>query len=180
MNSSVQCRNCKHISTIKEVFFDLSLEIVNLSTLNNALDHFFKTECLSKKNSFKCEKCKKYSQAMKRYQIKKPSKILTIHLKRFTNVGMKIGRYIQISSGLNMRKYSETGEEMVYLLYGMIVHQGSSSVFGHYYAYIRKPNGLWFRVFPSFSIIIDQDERFKYFFCESEKGLFRKGIYSVL
>ena len=46
-----------HVSIIKEVFYDISLEIVNLSTMMNAFDHFFKPEYLTKKNSYKCEKC---------------------------------------------------------------------------------------------------------------------------
>lgn len=32
-----------------------------------------------------------------------------------------------------------------YELYGIIVHEGQSSVFGHYVAYIRAANGLWYK-----------------------------------
>ena len=32
-----------------------------------------------------------------------------------------------------------------YELYGIIVHQGHTSIFGHYIAYIRAANGLWYK-----------------------------------
>lgn len=55
-------------------------------TLENCLDLFCTEEKLSESNTWYCSKCKEHKQATKKMDIWKTPEILTIHLKRFSNV----------------------------------------------------------------------------------------------
>ena len=53
---------------------------------------------------------------------------------------------VEFDLNLNMASYmaERPKQPLMYELYGIIVHQGHSSVYGHYVAYVRAANGLWY------------------------------------
>lgn len=53
---------------------------------------------------------------------------------------------VEFDLGLDMAPYmaDRPAKPLMYELYGIIVHQGHSSVYGHYVAYVRAANGLWY------------------------------------
>lgn len=56
-------------------------------------------------NDYKCEKCRKISQATKQFSLELPPLVLCLQLKRFTLYGNKIGKRIHCNKLLNMSRY---------------------------------------------------------------------------
>lgn len=86
-------------------------------------------------------RCGRKTRATKKYSIRSAPNILVIHLKRFdsTHAG-KLSHYVAYPEMLTLPE-SLTGNNVQYRLYGVLVHLGYTSHSGHYYAYVRAPNG---------------------------------------
>uniref|UniRef100_A0A8C5M7S5 USP domain-containing protein n=1 Tax=Leptobrachium leishanense TaxID=445787 RepID=A0A8C5M7S5_9ANUR len=110
------------------------------NTLVQALELYTKPEILSGENAYMCS-----------------SDIVTIS--HFT--GQRSSLCMKLKSGifaflqhvaypehLNLRPYmsQNTGEPVMYSLYAVLVHAGSSCNFGHYYCYIKASDGQWFEM----------------------------------
>eukprot|EP01130_Rhizamoeba_saxonica_P018447 TRINITY_DN9238_c0_g1_i1.p1 TRINITY_DN9238_c0_g1~~TRINITY_DN9238_c0_g1_i1.p1 ORF type:complete len:482 (-),score=72.62 TRINITY_DN9238_c0_g1_i1:435-1880(-) len=158
LRSQVKCQKCKHNSNTYDMFMDLALELKGKS-LEQCLRDFTKQEKLSRDNQYKCEKCQQLSQATKRFTIHSAPVVLTIQLKRFsfsgfggmTRRGGKIKKNVQYQHRLNLTRYMsdesvEDSSNFMYNLYGVLVHQGTSSNSGHYYSYVKAPNGNWYQM----------------------------------
>lgn len=66
-------------------------------------------------------------------------------MKRFDNFQRKIKKFIEYGADLDLTKFSEDkSEEYKYRLYGVLVHEGSTISWGHYYCYIKNSNDLWY------------------------------------
>ena len=92
LESEVRCAHCGCISSTAEPFLDLSLSLdhaVRLSgkeqiqgiSLQTCMDEYATAESLA--TPIHCEKCKEHRESVKKLSIRKPPKILAIHLKRF-------------------------------------------------------------------------------------------------
>ena len=57
------------------------------------------------------------------------------------------GVQVQFDTVLDMQPFlaQPVAGPINYELYGIIVHQGHTSIFGHYIAYVRASNGLWYK-----------------------------------
>jgi ubiquitin carboxyl-terminal hydrolase 36/42 len=174
LRSEVHCFSCKNSSFTYEQFLDLSLEIANLNTLEQCLDHFTSQEILEKRNAYSCETCKKHTKASKRFTIHTPPSVLVVQLKRFelkpsrmSIHWQKIKKHIKYPSVLDIGPYLSShpqnnhkkGENQnppscKYKLYGVLIHEGIAMNSGHYYSYIKGPNNCWY--------IADDDHRLKY------------------
>ncbi|KAG8932203.1 hypothetical protein FRC01_000125 [Tulasnella sp. 417] len=145
--SRVSCKRCGHNSDTFETCLDLSLDLgQGITTVEEALAAFVRPERLGGKGEdrYKCEKCKIPVDAEKQFTIESAPQVLTVHLKRFTGTGRKIGRPIGYSTSLDLAPYvSEGTEPFTYSLYGIIAHSGSGPHSGHYFAYIKSPNDRW-------------------------------------
>jgi ubiquitin C-terminal hydrolase len=150
---------------------NISIEIKNKRTIEDALDQYVKGEIIE---GYDCEKHNKKINIIKRNCIKKLSKNVIIHIKRFefdynTFEKVKLNDYFEFpmvidfkpwmrSSILYQNKddpnfkdleidYSEINdtESFKYQLTGVLVHLGTSADSGHYYSYIYDPlNEKWF------------------------------------
>ncbi|KAG9018193.1 hypothetical protein FRB90_011891 [Tulasnella sp. 427] len=145
--SRVTCKRCGHNSDTFETCLDLSLDLsLGVTTVEEALAAYVKPERLGGKGDdrYKCEKCKIPVDAEKQFTIEAAPQVLTVHLKRFTGTGRKIGRPIGYPTSLDLSPYvSEGVEPMMYSLYGIIAHSGSGPHSGHYFAHIKSPNDRW-------------------------------------
>lgn len=80
--------------------------------------------------------------------------MLTVHLKRFAfdmyrGCMSKITTYVDYPETLDMAPYTSQDkkiEKAEYSLYAVLVHYGYSCDSGHYYAYVKAPNGQWNRM----------------------------------
>lgn len=175
LESEVQCAHCGCISSTAEPFLDLSLSLeraVHLSgreqaqgiSLQNCMEDYISAESLS--TPIFCEKCKEHRESVKKLSIKKPPKILAVHLKRFDAVSQRkvhakvtfpldqfnVGPYMQSlsssgrSSTGDRKKQSPVGSgpgradpSVLYDLVGVVVHKGSLNS-GHYISYVQQPH----------------------------------------
>lgn len=70
--------------------------------------------------------------------------VLTVHLKRFTPMGRKIGHPVKYDETLSLQHVMSEGQHgPTYTLYGVISHAGSGPNSGHYYAHVKDANGAW-------------------------------------
>ena len=173
LESEVQCAHCGCISSTAEPFLDLSLSLeraVHLSgreqahgiSLQNCMEDYISAESLS--TPIFCEKCKEHRTSTKKLSIKKPPKILAVHLKRFDAVSQRkvhakvtfpldhfdVGPYMEsLGSGIGgvteKKQQSHAGlaagqlsASVLYDLVGVVVHKGSLNS-GHYISYVQQP-----------------------------------------
>lgn len=89
--------------------------------------------------------------ARKRLTIYKAPRTLTVHLKRFSfknGLINKIDKMITYKEQLDIRPYMTDGQQQsihqIYNLSAVIVHSGPTTHSGHYVAYIKSSNGMWY------------------------------------
>jgi len=146
LRSRVICGRCKVASDKYEFCLDISLSLGNKKDIRGCLEIFVKPDRLDGVNAYKCERCKVSSSAIKNLTIYQPPNVLTIQLKRFTELGRKISGLVRYPSKLNLRSYMSvtTGSDVWYDLYAVLVHSGGCSSVGHYYSYAKVANGRWY------------------------------------
>lgn len=73
--------------------------------------------------------------------------VLSVHLKRFSPMGRKIGHPIRYEEKLSLQNVMSEGQHgPTYSLYGVISHAGGGPNSGHYYAHIKTSKGTWFEM----------------------------------
>ncbi|KAK0461990.1 Usp36 protein [Desarmillaria tabescens] len=147
LRSRVTCQSCGHNSDTYDSNLDVSLDIHRMSTVKEALHKFVAPDYLKGGDKYKCERCKKYVNAEKRFSIHKAPLVCTIHLKRFSPMGNKIGHQVNYDERLSLAPYMSEGEfGPLYSLYGVICHAGGGPNSGHYYAFVKSRSGDWYEM----------------------------------
>ncbi|KAF4358003.1 hypothetical protein F8388_008511 [Cannabis sativa] len=152
--SRLQCCNCGHCSNNFEPLIDLSLEIENVDSLPSALESFTSEEKIGDSDSkFTCEHCKEEVAVVKQLLLDQVPSVAVFHLKRFKNDGSyveKIDKHVNFPLELDLQSYttgaSSDDDELMYDLYGIVVHVGLSSMFGHYFSFVRSAPDTWHRL----------------------------------
>ncbi|XP_022717448.1 ubiquitin carboxyl-terminal hydrolase 25-like isoform X2 [Durio zibethinus] len=154
LQSQVKCLGCGGESNKVDDVMDISLDILNSGSLNEAMHKFFQPEVLDGNNKYNCDHCKKLVAARKQLSICQAPNILVIQLKRFEGIfGTKIDRLIKFEEVLVLSSFmckASQDRQPEYNLFGTIVHSGYSPESGHYYAYIKDAMGRWYRCNDSF------------------------------
>ena len=156
MRQDVTCLRCKYVSTTFQHFMDLLLDIRQVSTIEDALQHHFRQERIggngeNADSMYKCEKCLVKVPAKKQSLIERPPAVLCIQLKRFSLLGGKISKPVQLSRMINMKQFINTSgqgastSDVQYKLVSMITHVGPSPNCGHYTAIGEAANGQFFQ-----------------------------------
>jgi ubiquitin carboxyl-terminal hydrolase 36/42 len=92
-------------------------------------------------------RCKKHVNAEKQFTLHEAPLVLTIHLKRFSPLGRKIGHHVDYDEHLSVQPYmSEDQFGPAYSLYGVICHAGGGPNSGHYYAFVKGGGDLWWEM----------------------------------
>ncbi|XP_058211272.1 ubiquitin carboxyl-terminal hydrolase 25 [Rhododendron vialii] len=148
LQSQVKCLSCGVESNKVDEIMDMSLDVLNSSSLKESLQKFFQAETLDGNNKYKCENCKKLVAARKQMSLLQAPNILVIQLKRFEGIfGGKIDKTISFEEVLVLSSYmckASKEKHAEYNLFGTIVHSGFSPDSGHYYAYIKDAMGRWY------------------------------------
>lgn len=145
LRSRVTCTACNHVSDTFDTILDLSIDIQGLSSVTQALSKFVAVDHLRGANKYKCERCKKPVNAEKQFTVHDAPTCLTVHLKRFTPLGRKIGHPVDYSPTLDLSGAMSEGQHTpTYVLYGVISHAGGGPNSGHYYAHVKGANGTWY------------------------------------
>lgn len=147
LRSRVTCYDCGHNSDTFDRILDLSLDIFRCNSLREALKKFVAIDHLKGVDKYKCEKCKKYVNAEKQFTIHEPPVVLTIHLKRFSPLGRKIGHPLQYDEALSLEPFMSSGQfGPSYSLYGVTCHAGGGPNSGHYYSFVKSKEGRWWEM----------------------------------
>lgn len=116
------------------------------NTLPEGLTSFFSVDKLEGANKYNCESCKHRCNGRKRFMLDTAPQVATFQFKRFTNMMRKIGKFVQYPMTLDLGKHIEHPRKVIYKLFGVVVHAGSASWSGHYYAFVRS-HDTWFNVY---------------------------------
>lgn len=163
LESSVTCQTCGRASLTRDRYMDLSLDINNpdISTLDDALYEYTKTEVLEADNAVYCPKCDKKRSVTKGLRLATAPSILVCHLKRFAFD--KYGRLIRLHKQIKFEERLDIGDFMSnlnkarpppYDLVGILVHQGATCASGHYLAFVKK-NDEWYKCNDSIVTKVD-------------------------
>lgn len=140
--NQVECKTCGYRSQTFDPFLDVSVA-AQRRTLAGCLEQCFASEELSRKELYRCEKCRKPVAAVKRLKVFKPPAYLLIHLKRLIGASRKISAFIQYPAVLDISSLcSNKDHEAKYRLVALCVHSGGASS-GHYYAFGRRGEKVW-------------------------------------
>ncbi|KAH8738730.1 ubiquitin carboxyl-terminal hydrolase of the cysteine proteinase fold [Cryptosporidium ryanae] len=161
--SKIVCSSCGYISNTYDPFMDVPLDIMGVSTLENALKLFTKTEYLRGENRYMCPNCKVKSDASKQLLIEKLPPLLTIQLKRFSFFGFgskKPTKPINFSETIDMKPFMaskhsdfsciDSNEQdcdelsLKYKLWAVVCHAGNTLSCGHYYTYAKSIDNKWY------------------------------------
>jgi len=92
-------------------------------------------------------RCKKHVIAEKQFTIHDAPLVLTVHFKRFTPLGRKIGHHVQYGEHLTLQPYMSEGQYgPSYSLYGVVCHLGGGPNSGHYFAFVKSKDGRWWEM----------------------------------
>jgi ubiquitin carboxyl-terminal hydrolase 36/42 len=146
--SQVVCLKCKTKSNKFDPLMDISLDIKNCDSIEQALFRYSASENLNKGNQYKCANCNMLRDAQKRVTIKKSPQILTIQLKRFgfcSSYGSKVTRCVKYPEELKLQPFMSEANvsNTSYQLYGVLVHAGHTCNSGHYYSFVRNRFNSW-------------------------------------
>lgn len=148
LQSQVKCLSCGAESNKVDEIMDISLDILQSTSLKDAMQKFFRPEVLDGNNKYKCENCKKLVVARKQMSIYEAPNILVIQLKRFEGIfGGKIDKVVAFEEVLVLSSFmckASQDPQPEYNLFGTIVHSGISPESGHYYAYIKDAMNRWY------------------------------------
>ncbi|CAF0912387.1 unnamed protein product [Adineta ricciae] len=161
--NTVKCSSCLNASIKEEYTYTLSVEINNMNSLPDALQHFFEPEILTGDNSYHYGVCNTFVHATKRFTIQDLPPALIINLKRSVGFGSSIRKHTQqvafdelltvhpyvtdklLDSNKENQNHGESNEYL-YRLYAVINHISKNNDNGHYHAYLRTYNDIWFFV----------------------------------
>lgn len=146
----MKSKECPHISERLEPFSAIQCEIKGKNSLEESLQAYVDGEVMEGDNKYKCSKCDKHVDAVKRACLKDIPDNLIFHLKRFdfdlrTMQRSKINDFFTFPDTIDMRPYtvehlSDPSSNLPgdpFELVGVLVHSGTAET-GHYYSYIRE------------------------------------------
>lgn len=146
LRSEVKCLSCQHISTTFQHFEDLLLDIRKVNSIDEALHSYFAKERLEE-NQYKCEACKKRVAATKQFYLERAPFVLCIQLKRFSMLGGKINKHVELRARLDLTPYIRVGTStgrQTYKLVSMVTHLGNTQHCGHYTAIGTTETGNYY------------------------------------
>jgi hypothetical protein len=165
LESSVVCQTCGNQSLTRDRYMDLSLDIndPDITTLDDALYQYTKTEVLENENAVFCAKCDEKQSVTKGLRLATAPTILVCHLKRFAF--NQFGQLVRLHKKIKFPKRLEISDHMSQLnkatpppydLVGILVHQGQTCDSGHYLAYVKK-YGCWYKCNDSAVTKVDEE-----------------------
>ena len=146
LNTETKCLWCENVTTRKEPFYDLSLEIEDNESLAACLGQFSSDETMKDDEKYFCDRCGKKQEAVKRMRIAETPEVLCCHFKRFKYVESlgqmrKLMNRVVYPFDLQLDSSNTTDcceDEGRYTLVAAVVHMGLHMHHGHYIALIKS------------------------------------------
>ena len=150
LTSETKCLTCENVSQRDEAFLDLSVDLDEHSSVTACLRKFSEEEMLCERNKFHCDRCGGLQEAEKRMKIKRPPKILALHLKRFkyTEDLQRLQKlFHRVVYPYHLRLFNTTDDaedpDRLYELYAVVVHIGGGPYHGHYISIVKTEERGW-------------------------------------
>ena len=134
----------KMVSNTYEHFTMMTLAVVGGNTLEQLLAEYYTKEKLGRVYT---TSRKVTVMAYRQISLHIPPPSLMIHMKRFDNSRNKINKPIKFPKVLDMKPYCSPNadvKEALYDLCAVTVHIGAAINYGHYIAFVKGKNGLWY------------------------------------
>ena len=149
LTNETRCLWCENVTSRREPFMDLSLDIEQNTSISSCLREFSSNELLAHQDKFQCDACGGLQEAHKRMLVKAAPPVLALHLKRFKYIE-SLGRHKKLMHRvvfpdelkLNNMADDARGQDAGYGLFAVVVHVGSGPNHGHYVCLV-KSHGQW-------------------------------------
>jgi ubiquitin C-terminal hydrolase len=138
VTSELTCEHCGFCTKQETELLDWTLPIKEIPHVAAAMEDLTCGEPLRLSNQ--CENCKQTDCVLKRTHIFTFPLILIVTLMRFNNELRKCEDYVKFPNILAVGR-----EAILYQLYGLIVHEGKVINHGHFTAFVRDQNDVWYR-----------------------------------
>ncbi|CAF4917043.1 unnamed protein product [Rotaria sp. Silwood1] len=160
ITSIIECKICLNRSGVDTWESILSLPISSHSNLSEVLAAYFSIEELQESDLYECSNCGKRVPSKKTLKITKESPVIFFNFKRFDhnvelNSTSKINMVIDYPETITLddhfdeptRQLNKENEDysFIYTLNSVIVHLGEDVTNGHIFAYVRAPDGYWYK-----------------------------------
>ena len=145
----LRCLSCHTARQRTDDFMDVSLDVEQCTSLEQAMHTFIQPETLTGDNRWRCDKCNTKVDAQKGLHFHTLPPVLTIQLKRFVfdfslMQRTKLQHRVTFPGMIDMAAYVPSGavpsSPLIYDLFAVLMHSGTANG-GHYYSYIRAFNG---------------------------------------
>ncbi|KAI8879836.1 cysteine proteinase [Backusella circina FSU 941] len=143
LQNHLTCPHCNETENVYQSFLDVSLNIAQCSSVERALTkHFNEHGSVSRE----CTGCQKQDVYKGKKSIYKSPMSLVLQLQRFDQQGKKNNKIIKFEEKLDIKRTITPNETQptTYQLYAVIVHTGDTINAGHYTAYVKSSNGIWY------------------------------------
>ena len=145
MVNRILCKSCGHKSEREEDYLDLSLVVGDFANVEVSLQNSVTDEELTGDNLYQCSGCNQKVEALKGARIRTVPPVLILSLSRFeydkqTWQRVKNSKSFPFPFELNMAPFMEQQppkQDLVYDLFGVVIHCGAQAQFGHYHTYLH-------------------------------------------
>ena len=138
------CTECGNARKKEEILLDIPLTVGKFTSIEESLRHFVQMEKLEGDNRWECPRCERKVDALKGVKIVQMSPLLILSLQRFEFNMRTLSReknceHVSFPFLLDFSEFanSEKKEDLLYDLFGCIVHCGSSANCGHYRGFFK-------------------------------------------
>ncbi|CAI2387545.1 unnamed protein product [Moneuplotes crassus] len=138
---SIRCGSCKKVVDRYECFNQIELECKQ-ATLEKAYKDFLSDEVMKKKQSYKCDECKKVVKCRIMREVIKMPQYLFFLFKRFNSNRSKISKKIKYPQNIVLEDKIDGGP-LEYELQGVVIHSGGLN--GGHYISIAKKSSQWIK-----------------------------------
>ncbi|XP_017870287.1 PREDICTED: ubiquitin carboxyl-terminal hydrolase 35-like [Drosophila arizonae] len=155
-----KCLVCSHESRIPNKFRELQLAFPECTgnpkisfTVQNLIEHNSLPEILDGDNKYACPTCATYCKGEHHMKITQGPRNLIITIKRFgydraTNQPTKLMHKVYHNNSISLEQYDNAMQQftiLLYRLYAIVIHVGSSLDSGHYYVLARDAEHRWIK-----------------------------------
>ena len=137
--SKTCCQSCYKQLEHTEKLYIIPIPFIQNAEINESLKVFFET-CFSKSL---CRGCNTHSMIKKELEIIKLPKILIFQLQKAENLKFQ-HKFPSQNLSLDFLR-EKRNDHTFYDLYAVCVYRSYTKNLGHYYSYIKKNNGKWYK-----------------------------------
>ncbi|CEP07193.1 hypothetical protein [Parasitella parasitica] len=145
IQNRLECPSCNKVENTYNSFVDLSLDLTQCSTVERCLTKHFRQQASAFKE---CSSCQHAGNQSGTQSIYRSPMALALRLERFGTDAdkTKTNKFVKFEESMDIKRVVTENETVntKYHLYAAIVHTGHTINDGHYVAYVKSSNGIWY------------------------------------